>query len=277
MALGAACSAPAGEVREPRAARPMAGARPARVAPVPAAGLAPAIEPEPAPEIADAFLPPAAPQRACNEQPPQPFLMRSSYAFRLDSTAKEAQRRKQIHRAAIEYRTRRYGHVEGFGDPTWNALVPKQYTKVSTFFGIRVRMNARVLAALACVEEAIAEECSATPYKPRVLDGLRARNTFYDGEVSNHVYGIAIDIDFDINPCCGCLPPLSDRPLCKEPAATPFERTHIPRCWVDAFERYGFYWLGHDALEDTMHFEFLGDPAGIARAPVQERAVLGRR
>ena len=26
---------------------------------------------------------------------------------------------------------------------------------------------------------------------------------------------------------------------------------------------YGFYWLGHDALEDTMHFEFLGDPEQI--------------
>ncbi|QUS47068.1 hypothetical protein F1331_25700 [Salmonella enterica subsp. enterica serovar Dessau] len=22
----------------------------------------------------------------------------------------------------------------------------------------------------------------------------------------------------------------------------------------------GFYWLGHDVLQDTMHFEFLGDP-----------------
>jgi hypothetical protein len=220
-----------------------------------------------APGIADAFLATAARPRACNEQPPQPFLMRASYGFRLDATAEESQRKKQLHRAAIEYRTRRYGFVEGFGDPSWNALEPRQYTRVSTFFGIRIRMNARVLLALACVEEAIAEECAATPYQPRVLDGLRARNTFHNGEVSNHAYGIAIDIDYDTNPCCGCVPPHSERPLCKEPAATPFERTRIPRCWVDAFTRYGFYWLGHDALEDTMHFEFLGDPAAIARRP----------
>jgi hypothetical protein len=36
---------------------------------------------------------------------------------------------------------------------------------------------------------------------------------------------------------------------------------------VHAFERYGFYWLGHDVLQDTMHFEFLGDPDRIVRTP----------
>lgn len=40
----------------------------------------------------------------------------------------------------------------------------------------------------------------------------------------------------------------------------------MPRCWVSAFERFGFYWLGRDALEDTMHFEFLGDPDRILRS-----------
>ena len=34
----------------------------------------------------------------------------------------------------------------------------------------------------------------------------------------------------------------------------------MPKSWVDTFERFGFYWLGHDVLQDTMHFEFLGDP-----------------
>jgi hypothetical protein len=40
----------------------------------------------------------------------------------------------------------------------------------------------------------------------------------------------------------------------------------MPECWVHAFERYGFYWLGHDVLRDTMHFEFLGDPARIVKS-----------
>ena len=39
----------------------------------------------------------------------------------------------------------------------------------------------------------------------------------------------------------------------------------MPACWVKAFERFGFYWLGRDELEDTMHFEFLGDPAKIKK------------
>jgi hypothetical protein len=127
-------------------------------------------------------------------------------------------------------------------------------------------MNRRVLVALGCVEERIREACAETPYVPHVLDGLRLRNTFHDGEISNHTYGIAIDIDPNENSCCGCVPPMSEWPRCKEPAATPFDRTRIPKCWVNAFERFGFYWLGNDTLEDTMHFEFLGDPEKIARA-----------
>ena len=48
----------------------------------------------------------------------------------------------------------------------------------------------------------------------------------------------------------------------------------MPECWVRAFEKYGFYWLGHDTLMDTMHFEFLADPNRIHLTPeeVAERA-----
>jgi hypothetical protein len=38
----------------------------------------------------------------------------------------------------------------------------------------------------------------------------------------------------------------------------------MPECWIRQFERYGFYWLGRDELEDTMHFEFLGDPDQVS-------------
>jgi hypothetical protein len=200
----------------------------------------------------------------CSHQPPQDFLMRHRYGFAPHSSLKERRRRKAAHHAAIEYRTRHYGYVQGFGDPRWNALEPKHYAGEGTFFGIGIRMNVRVLQALGCVEEAIERNCS-DDYRPKVLDGLRARNTFYNGEVSNHTYGIAIDIDPGRNPCCGCLPHISDRPLCKRTVASPFERSPMPRCWVERFEDFGFYWLGYDQLEDTMHFEFLGDPGRIAK------------
>jgi hypothetical protein len=50
--------------------------------------------------------------------------------------------------------------------------------------------------------------------------------------------------------------------------STVYERMEMPACWVSTFERYGFYWLGNDALMDMMHFEFLGDPDAILARPV---------
>jgi hypothetical protein len=219
---------------------------------------APAFAPEPS------VAPFAAARRSvCNEQPPQEHLVRGSYLVQPGMSLDEKERRRTLHRAAIEYRSREYGLVEGYGEPSWNHLQPKHYARSGKFFGLPIRMNNRVLTALGCVEEIIRETCADAPYVPEVLDGLRGKNTFHNDEVSNHLYGIAIDIDPNKNSCCGCVPPLSEWPRCKVPVASPFERTFIPRCWVDAFERYGFYWLGHDVLEDTMHFEFLGDPDRI--------------
>lgn len=203
----------------------------------------------------------------CNEQRAQSFLMRSTYVYQRGLAPDVAQLRKKLHREAIEYRTRHYGYVEGFGDTTMNPRIPYDYASEATFFGIHVRMNARVLVALGCVEESIKQTCSNAPYSPVVLDGLRTRNTFHNNEVSNHLYGIAIDIDPKRNACCYCVAPSSDAPICKKTAKTPFDHAEIPPCWVESFEKYGFYWLGHDTLEDTMHFEFLGDPTKIIATP----------
>jgi len=199
----------------------------------------------------------------CNEQKAQSFLMRSTYVYQRGLSPEEAQNRKKLHREAITWRTRQYGHVEGFGDETLNSRAPYDYTAEGRFFGLHIRMNRRVLVALGCVEESIKQTCSNSPYVPKMLDGLRTRNTFHNNEVSNHLYGIAIDIDPDRNACCHCVAPSKDAPICRKPAKTPFDHAEIPPCWVDAFEKFGFYWLGRDELEDTMHFEFLGDPDRI--------------
>lgn len=203
------------------------------------------------------------PASKCNEQRAQSFLMRSTYISRRGLTPDALLQRKKLHQVAIEYRTRHYGIVEGFGDLTMNPRPPYDYTSEARFFGLNVRMNSKVLVALECVEETIRQTCADAPYTPLVLDGLRTRNTFHNNEVSNHLYGIAIDIDPTRNACCNCVSPSRDAPICKKVAKTPFDHAEIPPCWVDAFERYGFYWLGHDELEDTMHFEFLGDPNKI--------------
>ena len=62
--------------------------------------------------------------------------------------------------------------------------------------------------------------------------------------------------------CCGCIGKWKDDPACSKPG-TVFDRMAMPRCWVDVFEKYGFHWLGRDELEDSMHFEFLGNPNQI--------------
>jgi hypothetical protein len=202
---------------------------------------------------------------ACNEQKPQAFLVRGNYAFKRDATPEEKQVRKATHQRAIRYRTERYGHVEGFGLPDWNRKSPKDYAAKTTFMGFRVSMNRRVVPALRCVEAEIVASCSEW-YQPQYVSGMRGENTFQGGEVSNHRYGIAIDIDPERNVCCGCVGPASDHPICKRPASVS-ERKVIPDCWIAAFERFGFYWLGRDELEDTMHFEFLGDPDRITKSP----------
>jgi D-alanyl-D-alanine carboxypeptidase len=197
---------------------------------------------------------PAVPESACNEQPPQPFLIRGNFL-------------KEPHgnERAIQYRTDQYGYFKGFGHPGVSNEPPSTYAVETTFMGIGVKMHRRVVPALKCVEEDIQRSCSAHPYTAHALAGIRYRNTYRGGEVTNHAYGIAIDVDPSINTCCGCVPPWNDALACKRPARTEYDRMAMPECWVHSFERYGFYWLGHDVLRDTMHFEFLGDPDRIVR------------
>jgi hypothetical protein len=216
----------------------------------------------------------ARPESACNEQPPQAFLIRSYYHNKSDVSAEEGETRKQLHAAAIRYRTERYGYFPGFGQREWNSHAPSHYAEDTTFFGLTVRMHKRVIAALRCVEEEIKQACGDEVYTPRFLSGMRPYNSFHTGEITNHAYGIAIDIDPHRNICCGCLGPWSRSPVCSRPSESPYGRMDMPRCWVDSFTKYGFYWLGEDPiLRDTMHFEFLGDPDKILKAPASEERI----
>jgi hypothetical protein len=199
----------------------------------------------------------ASPTSACNEQSPQDFLVRGNF---LRGGSAAVQR-------AIQYRTDTYGYFKGFGHAPPDAQPPSHYLVDTTFMDLPIKMHRKVVPALKCVEEEIKRSCADHPYKAHALAGIRYRNTYRGGEVTNHIYGIAIDIDPSINTCCGCVKPWNDAPACQKPAKTEYDRMAMPECWVHAFERYGFYWLGHDVLRDTMHFEFLGDPDRILRTP----------
>ncbi len=203
---------------------------------------------------------------ACNEQAPQDFLVRRTF---LRGGADAAQR-------AIQYRTDTYGYFAGFGRPGPDARPPSAHAVRTTFMDLPITMHRKVTPALQCVEIEIKRSCVAHRYVPRALAGIRSKNTYRGGEVTNHIYGIAIDVDPALNTCCGCVKPWSEAPACQRTSKTEYDRMAMPECWVHAFERYGFYWLGHDVLRDTMHFEFLGDPDRILKAgssPPTEDAV----
>lgn len=228
-----------------------------------------AADPSAAVTKAAAIAPPAAsvtpvePPSRCNEQTAQPFLVDAHFdAF--NATGGTAREWRQVLDRALRYRTERYGYVAGFGDAAWNASTPADQARAVTFFGVPVSIHRLIAPALSCVETAIRARCADHPYQPYVLSGLRKRNTYLNGEVSNHVYGIALDVDPTRNPCCGCVGEWRASERCQNDKSK-LQRMDMPLCWVTEFERFGFYWLGHAKMEDTMHFEFLADPSHIAR------------
>jgi len=200
----------------------------------------------------------ASTHRRCRPQHPQKFLQRSSY---VKSGALVA----DAHQKAIRYRVTHYGSIADMGLESINRVSAASMAAPTEFFGHPIRLNRRIIPALACVEERVERKCAdpKDAYHPKAIGGLRTSNTIRGGELSNHLFGIAIDIDPNRNPCCHCVGEWKHDPKCAAAVKSPFERAALTRCWVDAFEHYGFYWLGRDTLEDTMHFEFLGNPERI--------------
>jgi hypothetical protein len=193
----------------------------------------------------------------CRVQPPQKFLERRSFLQKgIIDTKKQAE--------AVRWRTERYGFPD---DDTAHAAGTSSHSQAKTvhFMGLPISIHAKIAPALACVEKRLLKTATgASRYKPRAIGGFRESNTYRGVEVSNHLYGIAIDIDPDKNPCCKCVEPWPNNPICKNPGDVT-KRTTLPKAWITAFARFGFDWLGNDTLEDTMHFEFLGDPDKITK------------
>jgi hypothetical protein len=197
--------------------------------------------------------------RGCYYQKPQAFLIRKNFMIGKTIDGKKSN-------AAIRYRVEHYGRVEGAPFEELGQKTAYSQAQSMHFMGLPIQVHKKVAPALACVERRIKKSCTEPDerYRPRAIGGFRTENSYRGVEISNHLFGIAIDIDPDRNPCCGCVAPWPEHKACQGSASSVFERTELPRCWIDTFERYGFYWLGRDPqLRDTMHFEFLGDPEHV--------------
>lgn len=201
----------------------------------------------------------------CHEQAAQAFLIRGNWFPHTTDKDKIKDAQKML-QDSFKYRTEHYGYVEGYGSPSQNKKEPKAYAKTTSFMGLSPMVNEKIIPALKCVEAALKANGAATEYSPKTSSGIRFKNTYRGVEVSNHMYGIALDIEPDRNKCCGCVKPWSDDPVCTKTQDV-WKRMVMPKSWVETFEKYGFYWLGHDVLQDTMHFEFLGDPDKIVETP----------
>ena len=197
--------------------------------------------------------------RGCRFQKPQAFLIRKNFML-----GKVLDGRKS--NQAIRYRVEHYGRIEGGPFEQLNEKTAYSQAKGVRFMGLPLLVHSKIAPALACVEHRLKKECSkpADRYQARAVGGFRTENSYRGAEVSNHLFGIAIDIDPNRNPCCGCVAPWPEHKACQGEADSIFERTELPRCWIDTFEKYGFYWLGRDPqLRDSIHFEFLGNPERI--------------
>ncbi len=197
--------------------------------------------------------------RGCRFQKPQAFLIRKNFMI---GKVLDGHKSNQ----AIRYRVERYGRIEGGPYEQLNEKTAYSQAKAVRFMGLPLLVHGKIAPALACVEHRLKKDCSkpGDRYQARAVGGFRTENSYRGAEVSNHLFGIAIDIDPNRNPCCGCVAPWPEHKACQGEADSIFERTELPRCWIDTFEKYGFYWLGRDPqLRDTMHFEFLGNPDRI--------------
>lgn len=117
----------------------------------------------------------------------------------------------------------------------------------STFMGLPVKMNKKVVGCLKAVEDEI--KAKNINYKVDQVASWRES----DGQVgmsSYHMYGAAIDINWGNDIYTGRNPYVPDG------SARPYD---IPQAYIDAFRNHGWSWGGAwSSPKDYMHFEFNG-------------------
>jgi hypothetical protein len=128
--------------------------------------------------------------------------------------------------------------VEALFEVTW----PQKAVARGTFFAQPVRLQPRVLEALARVEKRVAGDAALAPFFAKLGGTFNDRKIAGTERRSAHAFGLAIDID------------TSKSHYWRWQKSG--WKNAIPQKIVDAFEAEGFIWGGRWYHFDTMHFEY---------------------
>ena len=132
----------------------------------------------------------------CRVQSPQKFLKRRTFVQKGMLNPKK-------HARAVRYLAENYGHVETEETRRHNSESAHSQATTVQFMGLPISVHEKIAPALHCVEKRIRSTCTrkSRRYTPRAVGGFRTANSYRGAEISNHLFGIAIDIDPDRNPC----------------------------------------------------------------------------
>lgn len=111
--------------------------------------------------------------------------------------------------------------------------------------GVAVQVRREVVPLVG----ALLDATKALGYDPIAAQcgGFACRSIRGSSTASNHSWGLAVDLNWNRNPM-----------------GLPF-RSEIPPTVVNLWESAGFYWGGrYKVRPDTMHFEYIGNPASVA-------------
>lgn len=123
----------------------------------------------------------------------------------------------------------------------------------------RVVARFPVRRKLARLLDLLLDHCARQGYgfQANQCGGFNCRKIAGTNSPSNHSWGKAIDINWNLNP--------HRRPL----------TTNIPRWMIDLLERYGWGWGGRWSKPDAMHFEVTASPAEMDRQTERAFRELG--
>ncbi|MBI4738626.1 DUF2272 domain-containing protein [Candidatus Woesearchaeota archaeon] len=138
----------------------------------------------------------------------------------------------------VSFNTEKYKALYGSSEQSVNAQL-----ETITFRGKKVAVHSKIKNLFPCIEAEIEECAEGKAYEVRMIGAFKWRpirgKENAPEQLSMHSFATAIDINWDTNP-------MRDDGILQ---------TDMPKCFVDAFKKFGFSWGGDwGKRKDAMHF-----------------------